>query len=54
VQGLSRLANLYRVRGEYRRAEQLYLRALALAVKELGEDDLGTAGVRNEVGVLYK
>ena len=44
VRGLSRLANLYRVQGEYRRAESLYRRALALAVKELGEDDLTTAG----------
>ena len=50
VQGLSRLANLYRVQGEYRRAEPLYRRALAVAMKELGEDDLATAGVAQRAG----
>ncbi|MBV9122769.1 MAG: tetratricopeptide repeat protein, partial [Planctomycetes bacterium] len=35
VQGLSRLANLYRAQGQYRRAAPLYRRALALAIREL-------------------
>ena len=39
--------------GEYRKAEPLYLRALAIRQKVLGPESLDTAVSLNDLGVLY-
>src|SRR5262245_3875260 len=54
VQAAQRLANILRAQGRYQQAELLYRRALTLAKKALGPEDLDTAGVLNDLGVLSK
>jgi tetratricopeptide (TPR) repeat protein len=49
-----RLAGERRQAGDLEDAEQLYRRALALAERDLPADDLTTARVRNDLGVLLK
>src|SRR5215204_5927118 len=49
-----RLAAACRMAGDLEDAERLYRRALALAERDLPADDLITAQVRNNLGVLLK
>ena len=51
---LDSLAMLYQKKGEYSRAEPLYLRALAIQEKALGRDHLEVANSLNPLAVLYQ
>jgi tetratricopeptide (TPR) repeat protein len=54
VQVLGALAGVLRNQGRYGEAEPLLRRALALSESRLGPDDLQTAALLNDLGILHK
>jgi len=54
VQVLGALAGALRNQGRYGEAEPLLRRALALCERDLGADDLQTAALLNDLGMLHK
>ena len=54
IRWLSRTAEVCRSTGQYGEAEPLYRKALVAAETTFGPNHLETAGVLNDLGVLYK
>ncbi len=48
------MAILYKAQGEYQKAEPLYLEALNISKKILGDEHPDTASSYNNLAILYK
>ncbi|MBI3776691.1 MAG: tetratricopeptide repeat protein, partial [Gammaproteobacteria bacterium] len=52
--GLNNIAELHRVQGQYKQAEPLYQRALAILEKTLGPNNPNVAQVLDNLAELYR